>query len=191
MLEAHAKEEEILNYFTFVGAELDAVSENNKWIYKSQYTAGLQEWIEAISLMQFLQDPPTLISLPEIQGKLRNTNVHCSAEDYLLGLTDLTGELMRLGINAIGSTGLEDSEKAVRQAEAWVRLLRAGKPAPCSIGIVIEYFISAYQGMSPLSPFVKGLGRKLSVMDQTLLKLERSTPKSDLIVYTGSDWTNF
>jgi len=131
------------------------VSEDNKWIYKKQYTGGLQEYIEAISLRYFLSEPSALLTLEDIRARLLKTTVHCSEEDYLLGLTDLTGELMRLGINAIGSTGLEESEAAIRRAESLVRQIRAG--------------------MSPLSPRVRQLSKKLSVMDQTLLKLERTS----------------
>lgn len=143
-MEARFKEEEIQTYFVRVGEELDGVSENNKWLFKQNYTGGLQEYvrsrggsvgrppdignqIEAISFYGYLQDPPALITLEETRKKLEGAKVHVSEEDYLLGLTDLTGELMRYGMNAIGSTGIQDSEAVVHQTEDWVRQIRAGE----------------------------------------------------------------
>lgn len=50
--------------------------------------------------------------------------------DYLGGLGDLTGELMRLGINRIGSSGgIEGGQAGVAECESWVRAIKTGASA--------------------------------------------------------------
>ncbi len=64
----------------------------------------MQEFIEAASFLHYIQKG-TLISLDELQAKLtfsETLNVHIPVYEYLLGIADLTGELMRLCINAVG-----------------------------------------------------------------------------------------
>lgn len=65
---------------------------------------GMQEFIEAASFLQYIQKG-TLISLDELQAMLtfsETLKVHIPVYEYLLGIADLTGELMRLCINAVG-----------------------------------------------------------------------------------------
>ncbi|XP_057375430.1 translin-associated protein X-like [Daphnia carinata] len=72
--------------------------------YLRGYSPGLQEFIEAISFLQFIRDG-SLITLEEVQSKLsyaEDLKVPVPVYEYLLGIADLTGELMRLCINAVG-----------------------------------------------------------------------------------------
>ncbi|EFX86564.1 hypothetical protein DAPPUDRAFT_307773 [Daphnia pulex] len=72
--------------------------------YLRAYSPGLQEFIEAISFLQFLRDG-NLINLEEVQSRLtysEELKVPVPVYEYLLGIADLTGELMRLCINAVG-----------------------------------------------------------------------------------------
>ena len=88
------------------------------------------EQIEAVSFLDFLATPRTIISLAETRDKLSEANISVSEADYLLGLTDLTGELMRYGINSIGTSGVGDSSSIVSVAESCVRDMEAGaRPA--------------------------------------------------------------
>lgn len=99
--------------------------------YHAAYTSGIQEYIEALSFYVFLKEK-RLITPDETkawltfqEGKENCSNDVTSAEskqnfsaesviefplsisDYLLGVADLTGELMRLCINATGNGNLE------------------------------------------------------------------------------------
>jgi len=68
------------------------------------YLLGLQEFIESISFLQFIRDGK-LITLEEVQSRLtysEELKVPVPVYEYLLGIADLTGELMRLCINAVG-----------------------------------------------------------------------------------------
>lgn len=64
----------------------------------------MQEFIEAASFLQYIRNG-TLVSLNELQAKLtfsEELSVPIPVYEYLLGIADLTGELMRLCINAVG-----------------------------------------------------------------------------------------
>lgn len=64
---------------------------------------GMQEFIEALSFLQYIQSG-TLITLEDVQKRLcfSDDQVPVPVYEYLLGIADLTGELMRLCINAVG-----------------------------------------------------------------------------------------
>ncbi|OUC47497.1 translin family protein [Trichinella nativa] len=75
--------------------------------YEKYYSSGLQEYIEAWSFLNFLQYKK-LITLFEIRqllqyefcddGNVRLRQIHISYFDYLMGITDLAGELMRYAV---------------------------------------------------------------------------------------------
>ena len=110
------------------------------------YSAGLQEWIEALSFYHFLRNNK-IISYEEVsmqlqfeESNLSNTNVNAEnsshsptdqdteskeepteesenqtgplfvtipPSEFILGIADLTGELMRNAINALGAGNME------------------------------------------------------------------------------------
>ena len=78
------------------------------------YSPGLQEWVEALSFYHFLRHQK-ILSHRETEEQLRfsaETESPClrvtvPQSEYVLGLADLTGELMRNAINALGSGDLE------------------------------------------------------------------------------------
>ena len=80
--------------------------------YHSAYTCGIQEFIEALSFYIF-QKESRFLSFDEAKKWLSFTEAThdpvfpLTSTDYVLGLADLTGELMRLCINAAGSGDLE------------------------------------------------------------------------------------
>ena len=85
------------------------------------YSPGLQEWVEALSFYHFLTTNK-IISYQETQDELRfklpaneeregelEATVTIPQSEYVLGLADLTGELMRNAINALGAGEMEVS----------------------------------------------------------------------------------
>ncbi|XP_028676393.1 translin-associated protein X [Erpetoichthys calabaricus] len=97
--------------------------------YHRAFTPGIQEYVEAISFQHFIKER-SLLSLQEINQRLifaDNENSEGSqgtstdhpeqqgrvlffqvtAIDYLLGIADLTGELMRMCINSVGNGDIE------------------------------------------------------------------------------------
>ncbi|XP_075059564.1 translin-associated protein X [Mixophyes fleayi] len=89
--------------------------------YHRAYTSGLQEYVEAVTFQHFITNR-TLLSLEDINRGLIFENLHytvtndslgkeqseqnvlslqITSVDYLLGVADLTGELMRLCISSV------------------------------------------------------------------------------------------
>ncbi|XP_028844508.1 translin-associated protein X [Denticeps clupeoides] len=93
--------------------------------FHKAFTAGIQEYVEAASFQHFIRHR-TLISLEEINARLVFIR-DCEADtkddtgrqaspvltfqvtptDYLLGVADLTGELMRMCISSVGNGDMD------------------------------------------------------------------------------------
>jgi hypothetical protein len=75
----------------------------NAWRYQRQISGGIQEYMEAISFQHYLKYQ-TLITLEE-SSKLLPEGIELTGDDYVLGIFDLVGELMRFAITTIATTG--------------------------------------------------------------------------------------
>jgi len=113
---------------------------------------GLQEAIEALSLLHYIKHG-TLIKYAEVQAFLSSPSGEIlfpmPYTDYLLGVSDLTGEVMRFAIVAMSIKG---GRKKAGEVCAFVRACQGD----------FEAFV----------PFVKDLGKKQLVTAQSLYKLE-------------------
>lgn len=89
------------------------------WKLRRAYSPGVQEYVEAATLCNFCKNG-TLLILDEINATLlplsdpSHQPLQINILDYLLGLADLTGELMRLAIGRISDGELEYAEKICR-----------------------------------------------------------------------------
>ncbi|GAK67622.1 translin [Moesziomyces antarcticus] len=111
---------------------------------------GLEEFIEALSFYHYLETT-NLITLEQIQerfGDVLKVPIH----RYLLGLSDLTGELMRFATNAVGQG---DTGKVVQHVLGITRCL--------------------HDTLDPFIPLVNDLRKKQAVTKQSLQKIEHST----------------
>ncbi|RSH83321.1 uncharacterized protein EHS24_006999 [Apiotrichum porosum] len=101
------KEREIHANFVAIRAQLaigaDDGGNENFWQFKDRITGGLEEYIEAYTFLYYLETKE-LAPLAELQKALSDES---GAPDYILGMSDLTGELMPL------STGDHDVPLAV------------------------------------------------------------------------------
>ncbi|XP_068424258.1 translin-associated protein X isoform X2 [Clinocottus analis] len=91
------------------------------------FTAGIQEYVEAVSFLHYIRDR-SLISLEEINASLvfmraekveptglaeapqtggQVLTFQVTPSDYLLGIADLTGELMRMCISSVGNGDID------------------------------------------------------------------------------------
>ncbi|KAK7468632.1 hypothetical protein VKT23_003137 [Stygiomarasmius scandens] len=122
------------------------------WRYQRQVSPGLQEFIEALAFAHFLEFS-TLISFQQVQDTLRDSNGNLyfplTISDYLLGVSDLTGELMRHAISGFSKRGGRSNALAVC---AFVRNCKAD----------FERF----------TPHVRDLSKKQSVTAESLVKIE-------------------
>ncbi|TVY51997.1 Translin-associated protein X, partial [Lachnellula suecica] len=86
--------------FTAIAPDLAGI---NAWRYQRQISGGIQEYMEAISFEHYLRHQ-TLITIPEAAHSLQSS-VELTGDDYVLGLFDLVGELMRFAITTMATTG--------------------------------------------------------------------------------------
>ncbi|KAI0651590.1 Translin [Trametes meyenii] len=122
------------------------------WRYQRNVSPGLQEYIEALSFAHYLEHR-TLISYDQVQSTLTDPGglpyFPLPLEDYLLGLADLTGELMRFAIAAIPRHG---GRQKASDVCGFVRACKAD--------------------FERLTPYFKELRKKQSVTAQSLEKIE-------------------
>ncbi|KAI0076266.1 Translin [Panus rudis PR-1116 ss-1] len=130
----------------------DEVRGDRFWRYQHNVSPGLQEYIEALSFAHYLETDK-LISFDEVQRTLSdeegNPYFPLPLEDYLLGLSDLTGELMRYAISSISRRG---GRLKANEVCTFVRGCRAD--------------FEAY------TPYFRDLRKKQNVTTQSLEKIE-------------------
>ncbi|XVF43286.1 hypothetical protein PTKIN_Ptkin02bG0027800 [Pterospermum kingtungense] len=89
------------------------------WKLRRAYSPGVQEYVEAATFFKFCKTG-TLLNLDEINASLLPLSdpsrepLQINLLDYLLGLADLTGELMRLAIGRISDGEVEFAESICR-----------------------------------------------------------------------------
>jgi len=122
------------------------------WRYERQVSPGLQEYIEALSFAHFLQHG-SLMTHEEVQRTLCGADgvpyFPLTISDYLLGISDLTGELMRLAISGFSHPG---GRKQALETCVFVRNCKSD----------FEMF----------TPHVRDLHKKQAVTAQSLIKIE-------------------
>ncbi|PPQ63510.1 hypothetical protein CVT24_004738 [Panaeolus cyanescens] len=122
------------------------------WRYERQVSPGLQEYIEALSFAHYLNHG-SLITYDQVQETLLDSNgtpyFPLTIADYLLGLSDLTGELMRYAISSITKKG--------------------GRERAMSICAFVRRCRSDFERMTP---YIRELSKKQAVTTQSLEKIE-------------------
>ncbi|KNC96441.1 uncharacterized protein SPPG_08034 [Spizellomyces punctatus DAOM BR117] len=101
LAEARDKQKEIIRLFDQVAAELKG---NDFYRHHRSIGPGCEEFIEAASFLVYVERGE-LATKDELQKLLVNEEgkqiLEIADEDYILGLADLTGELMRYCINSV------------------------------------------------------------------------------------------
>ncbi|RDB28523.1 Translin-associated protein X [Hypsizygus marmoreus] len=146
---AREKLRDVQNIYASLRHEL---SGDRFWRYQRQVSPGLQEYIEALSFAHYLEHG-TLITFQQVQDTLCDPDgvpyFPLTVSDYLLGLSDLTGELMRFAISAIARRG---GRAKAHQVCAFVRNCKAD--------------------FERMTPYVRDLSKKQAVTAQSLEKIE-------------------
>jgi len=127
-------------------------SNEDRYKFARAVSPGIQEFIEAVTLCYYIKDK-RLITYNEVEQLFfvfEEHSVLLTQYDYMLGVADLTGELMRMAINRIGS-------RDFAEAESICQLLRA---------IHQEFSIFGYEH--------REMGRKMNVMKSSLQKVENA-----------------
>jgi len=105
----------IQSSFTAVAPELQSINANR---YANNITGGIQEYMESLLFQHYLATQ-TLLSYEKASIAMNNLivkqetdehkggkpHINLTPEDYILGVYDMTGELMRFAITAMATTG--------------------------------------------------------------------------------------
>ncbi|KAK6133976.1 hypothetical protein DH2020_032278 [Rehmannia glutinosa] len=140
----------------------------------------VQEYVEAATLCNFCKNG-TLLDLDEINASLRMLSdstvepLQINVLDYLLGIADLTGELMRLAIGRISDGELEFAQKICRFVREIYRELM----------LIAPKMDDSYD-----------MKTKMDVMLQSVIKVENAcfsvhVRGSEYIPFLGSEDTSF
>ncbi|XP_055336940.1 LOW QUALITY PROTEIN: translin-associated protein X-like [Paramacrobiotus metropolitanus] len=131
--------------------------DQDAYLFNRAYSPGLQEYIECLSLWHYLEHE-TLIGLDGVQKDLRFTvdgrefALLVTPSDYVLGISDLTGELMRYCITHAANPS---AQVAIFRLCDFVR------------AVYVDFLRIPY-GLCG-----KDFGTKIRVMFQSVIKIER------------------
>lgn len=92
--------EQIKSKFTSVIPDLQGI---NSWRYRRNITGAIQEFLEAQDFGYYIKHK-TLLDLEGAKGSFPE-GILLTTDDYILGLFDLTGEMMRFAITTLATTG--------------------------------------------------------------------------------------
>ena len=98
--ENYSHQSKIIDCFATVVSDLQGI---NAWRYQRQISPGIQEYVEAMSFQHYLRHQ-TLITFDQAQHQIA-PGISLVEHDYLLGLFDLVGELMRFAITSMATHG--------------------------------------------------------------------------------------
>ncbi|KAK3674968.1 hypothetical protein LTR78_005312 [Recurvomyces mirabilis] len=148
--------------------------------YNRQITGGCQEWMEAASFQHYLETA-TLIAYDDARKLLRGLDaegpgVDLSAEDYVLGIYDMTGELMRFAITAMATSGELPKIPATSAMDGEEMDVDATSAAQQrSVLTDMRELRSALEGLDAgVGPFAKDADKKMEVMKQSVEKVEKA-----------------
>lgn len=154
----------IKTLFETISPDLQGI---NSWRYQRQISGGIQEFMEAVSFEHYLQTQK-LINLEEAKTKME-CGIELTRDDYVLGLFDMVGELMRFAITTMATQGsvpgAESTDKSISGTER-------------SIVVDLRLLRSAFEGLDTTHCEGTGLGKdvegKMKVMKTCVEKVEYS-----------------
>lgn len=159
---------------------LPDISGLNAWRYQWQISPGIQEFVEAVSFQHYLEHQ-TLISHDEVSAKLP-AGVLLTEEDYLMGILDMTGELMRFAVTTLSTATAVDnnSQGGASSAEGGGTTPQILTLPPDKAGIVVD--LRNLRSLLELLTvprrhghfLMKDLGHKVEVMQTSVHKVERA-----------------
>ncbi|KAL8998252.1 MAG: hypothetical protein Q9169_002656 [Polycauliona sp. 2 TL-2023] len=167
--ETTTRYDSIKTLFTTIAPDLQGL---NAWRYQKQISGGCQEYVEAISFHHYLETQ-TLITHAEAQALIPG-GVELTADDYVLGLFDLTGELMRFAITNIATNGTLPRGSATVAAEGENENESAGRDILMDLRAIRTQFESLDTSFSgdDFSYLKKDIRGKMEVMRQSVGKVE-------------------
>jgi predicted translin family RNA/ssDNA-binding protein len=167
-------------YYTTISSSYAAISNDlqnlNAHRYARQISGGHQEYIEAASFEHYLTTA-SLLTYEDAVAKVRaldaeGPGVGLGFEDYVLGIYDMTGELMRFAITAMATSGELPRPEANGKDAMEVDSAYSQR----TILTDLRQLRSALESLntSNTGPFGKEADKKADVMRQSVEKVERA-----------------
>lgn len=147
------------------------------WRYQRQISPGIQEYIEALSFHHYILTQQ-LITREEVIARLPEGVRACvTEEDYLMGLFDLTGEIMRFAVTGLSQPQNQGSENENEQ-EKEKEQGGGRKLFPSQAGIVVDLRAMRASFEMLTVPrrhsMFRDMDKKVDVMQNSVEKVERA-----------------
>ncbi|KAI9376451.1 Translin family-domain-containing protein [Aspergillus egyptiacus] len=134
--------------------------------YLRQLSPGIQEFIEALSFHHYLENQ-TLITISEVKAHLP-AGILVTEEDYIMGLFDLTGELMRFAVTSLSAGSAQEGNEPGQLP----------KLPPAQAGVVrdLRELRAEFESISIPRRWnmFRDYGKKAEVMQGSVEKVERA-----------------
>lgn len=148
LIEAEKKIDEVKVLLTKIYEE---VKEVDLYRFIRSFSPGLQEYVEAVSLLHYVKYK-SVISYTETKEHFFGAADNIlTFDDYVYGIADLTGELMRMAINSVGSGNFS------------------------AVDEICTTLQQIYSEFSSFSVNRREMSRKLATMKQSLQKVENAS----------------
>ena len=159
---------QIQSLFSTISPDLQ---DTNAHRYQRQISSGIQEYIEAVSFQQYLERQ-NIITHGEVQSLIPG-NVLLTESDYLLGLFDMVGELMRFAITAMATSGAlprsEDQSRTTREK------IQIESDSESDALVDMRALRMCFESLDLQGSGMKSdVGKKMEVMQQCVEKVEMS-----------------
>ncbi|CAN6598232.1 hypothetical protein TRVA0_001S05490 [Trichomonascus vanleenenianus] len=158
-----ASNKTVEKHFKDIHARMESVKEDitgvYQWKYTKQFSGCLQEYIEALSFQHFLIHR-NIITYEQVCKSI-GEGVLVTLADYLLGLMDLTGELMRYAIGHLAK-----HERDRKPSQIATQILQAMREFKQNLDAIDSFAADKVLGM-------KELDKKISVFESSLAKVEQ------------------
>lgn len=154
------------------------VSGLNAWRYFYQLSPGIQEYVEARTFEHYLRKQE-LLSHEDMQREVEGQVMICE-EDYVLGVFDMTGEVMKFAVKNIstGASLQQDQHQQQEQEQEQEQEPRAPTLPPSATAIVVDVRSLRALLEEMAIPSKHGLSyqfqKKLEVTRTSVEKIERA-----------------
>ncbi|KAL4955072.1 Translin family-domain-containing protein [Aspergillus filifer] len=161
--------ESILSLFQSAVPEVQSI---NSFRYQRQLSPGIQEFIEALSFKHYLENQK-IITKDEVANQLPE-GILVTEDDYIGGLFDLTGEIMRFAVTSLSAGSYTTSDEGDGTGDNLPRL----PPAQANIVRDLREIRAEFEGISiprrhDYSIF-RDFSKKSEVMRASVEKVERA-----------------
>lgn len=162
-------------YYDTISKQCTAVSNDlqglNSHRYARQISSGCQEFIEAATFEHYLTDA-RILPYDEAAAQLKQLDpegpgIELSMEDYVLGIYDMTGELMKFAITAMATNGALPAIESKESA--------SGTASQRNLLTDMRDLRSALESLDGgFGPFAKDVDKKADVMRASVEKVEKA-----------------